>query len=170
MPSLQIVFRKRTLHVYKESIYIYIYAYIYKELFSKSNNRHSKKWVCNANKKLIDCHLVKSFSNMHRCICMHIFMKSSCKKYHLQTWHCHCKLDFWTGAYRVLENSSSYVYMLEFFSKTPSMNLSLALKIYFFGIALIAFRKRALHIYTNACMCISTFMYTSVQNHLSRHG
>ena len=41
---------------------------------------------------------------------MYIFTKSSFPKHDLQTWYCHCNLDFWIGAGRVLEKSSIYCY------------------------------------------------------------
>ena len=48
-----------------------------KSSFPKSNTCHSIKWASNAN------------------------------KYDLQTWHWLYKFNFWTGAYHVLEKSSS---------------------------------------------------------------
>ena len=33
----------------------------------------------------------------------------SCPKHDLQTWHWHGNLNFWVGAYRVLEKRSSYL-------------------------------------------------------------
>ena len=40
----------------------------------------------------------------------------------------------------------------ELFSKAPSMNLVLELQIHFFGMALITFWKRALHVYIFVCI------------------
>ena len=39
---------------------------------------------------------------------MNIFMKRAFQKNYRQTWHCHCELNFWIGAYRILEKSFSY--------------------------------------------------------------
>ena len=46
-------------------------------------------------------------------ICMRIYthVKSCFPKHNLWTWHCHCKLTFRNGALRVLEKSSSYIYI-----------------------------------------------------------
>ena len=58
---------------------------------------------------------------------MNIFMKSSFPKHNHQTALCHCKLDFWIGAYHVLEKSSSKMaivfylpYMQNIFKKCPA--------------------------------------------------
>ena len=46
------------------------------------------------------------FTYMHIYIYIHVYAQLFPK---LQTWHWHFKLDFWIGAYRVLEKSSSYM-------------------------------------------------------------
>ena len=39
-------------------------------------------------------------------------MKSSFPKFDLQTWHWHCKFNFWIGAYRILENKPLQIYVV----------------------------------------------------------
>ena len=78
------------------------FTHIHEKLFFKCEKRHWKKWACHANGEFIDCLLEKSFSCMY--VYMYIFMKRFFQKHQLQTWHWHCKLDFWIG---VLEKSSS---------------------------------------------------------------
>ena len=67
----------------------------------KRVKRQYQKQVCNANTKFDYYILEKRFSQMNKCVYMHIFMKSYFPKHDLQTWHCHCNLD-------VLEKSSSH--------------------------------------------------------------
>ena len=72
-----------------------------KSSFPKHAKRHSKKkWACNANvnAKFDYYVLEKRFSLMNKCEHRYIFMKRSFPKHDLQTWHCHCNLDFWIGA------------------------------------------------------------------------
>ena len=73
--------------------------------FPKRVKRLSRKGVCDANAKFIDYVLEKNSLHMNICVYMYIFMKSSFSKHDLQNLYWNCNLDFFIGAYRVLEKS-----------------------------------------------------------------
>ena len=70
-----------------------------KSSFPKPDKCHSKNnGLAMSIPKYIDYVLEESFQHLYTCVYMCIFIKSSFPKHNLQTWHWHCKLDFWIGA------------------------------------------------------------------------
>ena len=105
-------------------------------------------------------HLIYTYIYTH----IHIYMKSSCRKHHLQTWHLHYEFFFFNGVYCIWEKSSSYIHM-----KSPSTcvrrarfqnmiyKLGIGIANSMFGWTLIAFWNRAL------CRCLCWYKeYTSI--------
>ena len=89
----------------------------YKYMKSSFPKRDSQKWPYNSKAKSIEYTMENGFSRTYIYIYIsiftyvYIFMKSSFPKHDLQTWHWHFKLDFWIGAYHILEKRSLHIYM-----------------------------------------------------------
>ena len=101
-----------------------------KSSFPKCVKRHSTKCACNANAKFQNYVLVKSFSHVHACIYVYIFMKSSFPTHNLRFWQINiATLIFGLALKAFLEQSSSFIPMPQNIRLQP-MKLTVNMRTY----------------------------------------
>ena len=129
----------------------YIYMYIWRALFPKCDNHYSKQMG-------LQCQC-----QGHRCfgkdLFIYVYMHTSVfifeelfSKHDLWTWYWQCKQDFWIGAYRVFEKSSSYVYMCIY------MYICICTYVYMY-----------VHMCMYICLC-NTYAYVHMHMYMSQMG